>query len=131
MYCEYTGTIIQEILAESNLGTEDPIRAATADSLGVSSISDLRRHSEVRFGLSNEFMDRGDGWPSLRQRYRLSDENVRGLDHDLAYRALDSGDIDVMDVYTTDAEISYLGALIGTRGTASRSSRAFGWTMSR
>ena len=134
VYCEYTGTIMQELLAESNLETEDQIRAAlseqgilmtrplgfnnsyaiglrpaTADSLGVSSISDLQRHPEIRFGMSNEFMDRGDGWPSLRQRYRLSDEHARGLDHDLAYRALASGDIDVMDVYTTDAEISYYG----------------------
>ncbi len=134
VYGEYTGTIIQEILAEWNLRTEDQVRAAlrkrgilmtrplgfnnsyaigmrpaTADSLGVSSISDLRRHPEVRFGMSNEFMDRGDGWPSLRQRYRLSGENARGLDHDLAYRALDAGNIDAMDVYTTDAEISYYG----------------------
>ncbi len=134
LYGEYTGTIIQEILAELNLRTEDQVRAAlrergivmtrplgfnnsyaigmrpgTADSLGVSSISDLRRHPEVRFGMSNEFMDRDDGWPGLRQRYRLSEENVRGLDHDLAYRALDAGNIDAMDVYTTDAEISYYG----------------------
>ncbi len=134
VYGEYTGTIIQEILAELNLRTEDQVRAAlrergnlmtrslgfnnsyaigmrpaTADSLGVSRISDLRQHPEVRFGMSNEFMDRGDGWPSLRQRYRLSGENARGLDHDLAYRALDGGNIDAMDVYTTDAEIAYYG----------------------
>lgn len=134
VYGEYTGTIIQEILAELNLRTEDQVRAAlrergilmtrplgfnnsyaigmrpaTADSLGVSSISDLRQHPEVRFGMSNEFMDREDGWPGLRQRYRLSGENMRGLDHDLAYRALDGGSIDAMDVYTTDAEISYYG----------------------
>jgi osmoprotectant transport system permease protein len=32
---------------------------------------------------------------------------VRGLDHDLAYRGLAAGSIDVMDMYATDAEIEY------------------------
>ncbi len=32
-------------------------------------------------------------------------KNVQGLDHDLAYRALESGSIDTTDLYTTDAEI--------------------------
>jgi osmoprotectant transport system permease protein len=75
----------------------------------VSTISDLRDHPDLRIGMSNEFMDRGDGWPSLQRVYGLPGENARGLDHDLAYRALDGGDIDAMDVYTTDAEISYYG----------------------
>ena len=85
------------------------IRPETAARLGMSTISDLRSHPELRIGMSNEFMDRGDGWPSLRQAYGLAGDNTRGLDHDLAYRALDGGDIDAMDVYTTDAEISYYG----------------------
>ena len=29
-------------------------------------------------------MDRGDGWPSLQERYGLPQRNVRGLDHDIA-----------------------------------------------
>ncbi len=31
--------------------------------------------------------------------------DVRGLDHDLAYRALAQGEIDATDLYSTDAEI--------------------------
>jgi osmoprotectant transport system permease protein len=54
-------------------------------------------------------MDRGDGWPALKQLYGLPQSDARGLDHDLAYRGLKSGDIDVIDVYTTDAEIPYYG----------------------
>lgn len=134
VYGEYTGTIVQEILAELGLESEARVRAVLGErgirmtgplgfnnsyafgmlperaaSLGISSISDLRDHPTLRIGMSNEFMDRADGWPNLRQRYRLSGDNARGLDHDLAYRALAAGDIDVMDVYTTDAEISYYG----------------------
>ena len=131
-YAEYTGTISQEILAGRNLSGEAEIRAALremgivmsaplgfnntyalgmkkdrAAAAGVRNISDLRDRPELKFGFTNEFMDRGDGWPSLRDAYSLPQKNVRGLDHDIAYRALASGDIDVMDLYSTDAEIKY------------------------
>ena len=45
----------------------------------------------------------------MRDRYGLTHANVRGLDHDLAYRGMKSGSIDVMDMYSTDAEIAYYG----------------------
>jgi osmoprotectant transport system permease protein len=72
-------------------------------------ISDLRRYPDLVFGLTNEFMDRRDGWPSLRDRYGLSPVDVRGMDHDLAYRGIASGDVHVTDVYSTDADIAYYG----------------------
>jgi len=34
---------------------------------------------------------------------------VRGLDHDLAYRGIESRGIDVIDLYSTDAEIEFYG----------------------
>src|SRR5262249_31492202 len=43
----------------------------------------------------------------LRDRYRLPQKNVRGLEHALAYRGLESGAIDATDLYSTDAEIRY------------------------
>src|SRR5262249_15672643 len=78
---------------------------SVADRLGVSRLSDLKRHPELKIGFSNEFMDRADGWPGLRDRYGLPQRDVRGLDHDLAYRALSSGEIQATDLYSTDAEI--------------------------
>ena len=72
----------------------------------VRTISDLAKVDVVHYGFGNEFMDRGDGWPALCLAYNLPITAARGLDHDLAYRGLDSGTIDVMDVYTTDAEIA-------------------------
>ncbi|MCP5049011.1 MAG: ABC transporter permease subunit [bacterium] len=131
-YPEYTGTISQEILAGSHLTAEEDIRNALAEKgivmsppLGfnntyaigmkrdvaakynIRTISDLRKHPQLKLGFSNEFMDRGDGWGSLRDRYRLPQTNVRGLDHDLAYRGLESSSIDAIDLYSTDAEIAY------------------------
>ena len=81
------------------------MRKVVAGPLGVRTISDLRRHPNLRFGVSSEFMSRRDGWPGLAARYRLPETAVRGLDHDLAYRGLADGDIDVTDLYATDAEI--------------------------
>jgi osmoprotectant transport system permease protein len=133
-YPEYSGTLLREIftgrhipddraleqaLAAEGLRMSDPLgfnntyaigmRPEVADSLGIARISDLRDHPGLRLGFTNEFLDRGDGWPGLRDRYNLPQHDVVGLDHDLAYRGLESGTLDVTDFYSTDAEIAYYG----------------------
>jgi osmoprotectant transport system permease protein len=130
VYPEYTGTISAEILAGQKVQGEAALRAALAGRgvgmsrplgfndtyaigmrdavaarLGVVNVSDLRRFPDLKFGFSNEFMDRADGWRGLRARYGLPQRDVRGLDHDLAYRAIASDEIQATDLYTTDAEI--------------------------
>jgi len=77
-----------------------------ASRLGIRRISQLRERPALRFGLTNEFLDRGDGWPSLRAAYALPQRPV-GLEHEVAYRALEAGTLDVVDLYTTDADIDY------------------------
>ena len=131
IYPEYTGTIATEILAgkeqirdEAGCGERQQKRGvlmsrplgfndtyaigmieSVAARLGIASLSDLKRHPGLKFGFSNEFMDRADGWPGMRDRYGLTQRDVRGLDHDLAYRALESNEIQATDLYSTDAEI--------------------------
>lgn len=130
LYPEYTGTLCQEVLrtacdeasvraalagrgleASADLGFSDEyalaMPAARAAELGVRTISDLARHPGLRLGFSEELLARADGWPALQRRYRLPHTDVRGLDHDLAWRGLQSGALDVIDAYTTDAEIRY------------------------
>src|SRR5262245_53224326 len=129
VYPDYTGTISDEILGDNTLRNEEAIREALATHgirmsrslgfnntyaigmkkpvaarLGLSKISDLVRHPELKFGFTNEFMNRGDGWPSLKARYRLPQQNVVGIEHVLAYQALESGTLDATDLYSTDAE---------------------------
>jgi osmoprotectant transport system permease protein len=138
VYPEYTGTLIYEllaldkniqlsfdelkgklaahgVLATKPLGFNNTYALAMkkerAAKLGITRISDLQAHPSLALRFSNEFMDRGDGWPALRASYALPHEDVRGLDHDLAYRGLDAGDVDVMDAYTTDADVNYYGLL--------------------
>src|SRR5207249_4523012 len=73
---------------------------------GFRTISDLRNHPELKFGLTHEFLDRQDGWRPLAQDYQLNPRSVIGIDHALGYAALASGSIDVKDAYSTDARIS-------------------------
>jgi len=78
-----------------------------AKRLGITTLTDLAAHPQLRLGFSNEFLDRGDGWPALRKAYGMTHASVTGLTHDLAYRALDGASIDVTDLYSTDPEIDY------------------------
>src|SRR5205807_6676978 len=68
--------------------------------------SDLRKHPELKIGLTHEFLDRQDGWRPLAQHYQLNPQSVIGIDHALGYAALANGSIDVKDAYSTDAKIS-------------------------
>lgn len=131
LYPEYLGTIELEILkrpkasgslesvnaelAGLGLGAAVPlgfqntyalaVSAATAQRLHLARTSDLAAHPELRLGLSQEFIGRADGWPGLATRYGLAQVPL-GLDHGLAYEALASGQVDVIDVYSTDAKIA-------------------------
>src|SRR5262245_4847282 len=130
IYPEYTGTIAQQILHDPALSDIERLRraltshgigmtrplgfannyalgmsAARAQALKFRTISELVAHPNLRFGFSSEFLGRADGWPGLKERYRLPQANVRGLEHQLAYLGLSAGEIDVTDLYTTDAEI--------------------------
>lgn len=132
VYPEYTGTLKNEIFAGEDIGDRQELRRILerhgigmtaslgfnntyvlgmpwnrAERLDITRISDLQRYPQLRFGFSNEFMDREDGWPGLRRHYNLPHEQVRGLDHDLAYRGLVADRLDVVDLYATDAEIQY------------------------
>ncbi len=136
VYPEYTGTLTQEILADASLPSPDVLaarlaalgvgmtaslgfddsyvlgmRSVQARELGIRQISDLRRFPDLRLGLSNEFLERADGWPNLRAFYSLPHTQVRGLDHDISYRAIADGKLDVIDLYSTDAEIRQFGLL--------------------
>ena len=89
------------------------MREADAARLGVDSLSDLarlpaERAGRLRSGLSHEFGVRADGWPALKRHYALAIPEAPALDHGLAYQALAQGQVDLIDVYSTDAQIGRL-----------------------
>ncbi len=134
IYPEYTGTILKETLLDKNLKSFEQLREflktigleltkplgfnntfalgmkrTLAKKHGINSISDLRQHANLRFGFSNNFMARNDGWKGLRIKYRLPQQNVRGLSHELTYQGIENDALDVTDTFSTDAEIAHYG----------------------
>ena len=132
LYPDYVGTISQEILKSAkplsieeinaqlkshglavaiplgfNNGYALAMRAESADAMGIKTFTDLARHPALRLGLSNEFIGRRDGWKGLAQKYGFT-HSLISLDHGLAYDALVKKQIDVTDIYTTDAKIDHL-----------------------
>jgi osmoprotectant transport system permease protein len=135
VYPEYTGTIDAEILktgsttdlagmnrllAPMGLGVAVPLgfqnsyalgmKAKRAAELQIKRVSDLAKHPDLVFGLGHEFIGRADGWPGMAKRYGLT-QKPTGIDHGIAYEALNTGRIDVKDLYTTDAKIAELGLI--------------------
>jgi osmoprotectant transport system permease protein len=132
VYPEYLGTIDLEILKNDKPTSLADMRAALAriglgvgvplgfnntyalamreDGKGkrVGKLSELAAHPELKLGLSHEFLGRADGWPGLARRYGLP-QQPRGLDHGIAYEALAQHQVDVIDIYSTDAKIRQYG----------------------
>ena len=89
------------------------MKEARAAALGIKTISDLQLLAEtndevkrLKFGVSEEFVERKDGWPGLKEKYRLPFQ-VTSMDHNLAYRGLESGALDIVDIYPTGPESEY------------------------
>ncbi|HKW09689.1 MAG TPA: glycine betaine ABC transporter substrate-binding protein, partial [Gemmatimonadaceae bacterium] len=83
------------------------IRRRTSDSLGVRTLSDLARVApRLRAGLTPDFIGRADGLPGLARAYGVRFREVRALLPAVKYRALDAGDVDLVDGYSTDGLIA-------------------------
>nr|WP_229258633.1 glycine betaine ABC transporter substrate-binding protein [Duganella rivi] len=130
VYPEYVGTIDLEILKHKQPSTMEQMRKELAAmGLGVAvplgfnntyalamrgeadaprKLSELAGRGQLRFGLSHEFIGRADGWQGLAARYGLS-QRPEGLDHGLAYEALKGRQVDVIDIYSTEARIGQYG----------------------
>ncbi len=136
-YPEYTGTLAAELLhladgkdtaaierellarglaMSAPLGFDNTyalgVLAPVGEARGLKTLSQLAAHRDLIFGISHELMERADGWNGLRARYGLAPDEVRPMDHDVAYKALGAQQIQVMDLYTTDAEIPSLGITV-------------------
>lgn len=134
VYPEYIGTIRYEILKDPDILTEDEVRSALLDrfnivmtkpvgfentyalgmlesranELNIQTVSDLRRHPELVYSLSQEFVEREDGWSKMSAAYGIQIPKPKGNDHALTYKQLETGAADVIDIYSTDSKIKSL-----------------------
>ena len=130
LYAEYTGTVshvilkirdraptiekLNSLLAASRVKMLDSfgfnntyaisLKAHLARSRGLTRISQLKDIQGLNFAFSMEFLNREDGWPGLNKIYQIGGMPT-GIDHGLAYRAIDEGKIDITDAYSTDGDL--------------------------
>jgi osmoprotectant transport system permease protein len=93
------------------------VRKDYAEEHDLAGIEDLSKVQDTALaGFSLEFNDREDGNRGLRRVYQL-DLKVRTMEPSLRYEALTNGDVQIVDAYSTDAEISqyHLVALKDTK----------------
>lgn len=133
LYPEYTGTISEAILTSderpdrgasidqynrilknknlvifSAFGFSNSYVLALKESISlaqnINKISDLKNHSDLKASFSHEFLNRDDGWVRLKTAYGLN-LSPSGIQHGLAYKAIDEGAIDMTDAFSTDGDI--------------------------
>ncbi|WP_340084482.1 osmoprotectant update ABC transporter permease/substrate-binding subunit OpuFB [Siminovitchia sp. FSL H7-0308] len=77
-----------------------------ADQHQLARISDLQAVAdEVKAGFTLEFSDREDGYKGIQKRYGLTFSNLTTMEPKLRYNAVQTGDINLVDAYSTDSEI--------------------------
>ena len=78
-----------------------------ADENNLKTISDLVRvKDKIKAGFTREFNDREDGYPGLKKLYQFEIPNIKEFEPKLRYVAVQSGDINLVDAYSTDPELA-------------------------
>ena len=82
------------------------VRKDMADEYQLKTISDLADVSdELVFGGNPDYIEREDGLNLLKETYGLNFKEVRDIDIGLKYQAMENGEIDVTNGFTTDAQL--------------------------
>lgn len=81
------------------------VKKEFAQKEGLNKISDLKKVADkASAGFTLEFNDRQDGNRGLKSLYKI-DLKVSTMEPSLRYQAIDTGEIKVTDVYSTDSQI--------------------------
>jgi osmoprotectant transport system permease protein len=133
VYPDYSGTLAESILKKPELKSLDKIRSALraqdltiSESLGfnntyslavreedakkyhLKTMSDLAAiASRFKAAFSYEFMDRKDGYLGMVAHYQMHfpPQKVSRMEHSLVYQSIREKAVDVIEVYSTDANI--------------------------
>lgn len=142
LYPEYTGTGWNMVLKEKTLYSEQQfpqlqaayeaklnltwqvmygfnntyglvLQQEIADKYNIRSYSELAKIAPLlTFGAEPDFFDREDGYNALCQKYNLHFKDTVSLDIGLKYQALKEKKIDIMNIFTTDGQLSVAEARV-------------------
>ncbi|WP_411342505.1 ABC transporter permease/substrate-binding protein [Paenibacillus sp. WLX1005] len=83
------------------------VPADYAQQHNLSRISDLQQVApQVKVGFTREFADRNDGYVGMQKLYGFTFPNLTTMEPKLRYTAIESGDIQLIDAYSTDSELA-------------------------
>lgn len=113
-------TVVKLMAEEHEIHTSKPlgfnntyvmsVKPETAEKYGLKTLSDMiGKSGELRLGCTVEFVDRQDCLPLLEAEHNVKFSEVNGLDASIRYTAVDSGKVDVVDAFSTDALLYKLG----------------------
>jgi osmoprotectant transport system substrate-binding protein len=72
----------------------------------LTSLTDLRRLPSFTLGARPEFADRVQGLAGLQRVYGLTNAEFKPIEIGAQYQALDEGDVDTANVFTTDGQLA-------------------------
>lgn len=78
-----------------------------AEENNLMKISDLEKiKDKIKAGFTREFNDREDGYKGLKKLYGFELPNIKEFEPKLRYVAVQNGDINLIDAYSTDSELT-------------------------
>ena len=84
-----------------------------ANENNLKTISDLAKvKDKIKAGFTREFNDREDGYLGLKKLYQFEIPNIKEFEPKLRYVAVQSGDINLVDAYSTDPELAQYNMVI-------------------
>ncbi|WP_046176170.1 osmoprotectant update ABC transporter permease/substrate-binding subunit OpuFB [Domibacillus indicus] len=82
------------------------IPSSLAEQYGIETITDVKKiESQVKAGFTLEFSDREDGYLGIQRLYGIDFPSVVTMEPKLRYQALQNGEINLLDAYSTDSEL--------------------------
>lgn len=81
------------------------VKRSFAEEHNLKTIEDLKKvENQLKTGFTLEFIDREDGYKGLQKLYNLN-LDVKSMEPSLRYQAINNGDVNVVDAYSTDSEL--------------------------
>jgi osmoprotectant transport system substrate-binding protein len=77
-----------------------------ADENGLKTVADLKKLDSFTVGARPEFRNRFQGLKGMKSEYGLNNAQFKQLALGIQYQALDNGDVDTANVFSTDAQLA-------------------------
>lgn len=86
------------------------VKKEFAEQYQLKNISDLAKiQDQIKAGFTLEFIDRDDGYKGIQKTYGITLGSVQSMEPALRYQAINNGDVNLIDAYSTDSELEEYG----------------------